>query len=656
MFHNTEKLYCGRKSGLGHIICAGIRVFSTMVKSGGGLSLGSIRSGSHGFSKSSLWILSAFLFALSNYSLAQQNPYEYITGHPRLIMSRYDELALRFVMLEDPLATKLKAELKKDADKLLSAKDLKYARDKNNSIGEISEEYLERILTLSMAYRIFEEEKYSDKAIDQMMDACVFPDWNPDYFVDAATITAAMAIGYDWNFYRLDIRQNETIRNRILEFGLNPGLAIYNSPEGKPLVWFKMDNHWNQVCASGLILGALAVGDDFPDVKNQVLYHAVRNLLPTIELSEPDGVWAQGPASWVLANNYLTMAMSAMTTSLGHDFGLSSRPGMEEAASWYTKMTGPSGQTFNFGLSSARQVAIAPALAWYAGIYDKNPTNELFRYQLEKQLSGDMLYRKDALFYLSLPWIQSLNESEGTIKGLTIQEGTIDMMIFNGNGQNNEYLYVASKGGSGKQQLDAGTFVVDALGERWVLDPPIENPAIKTGQDAWENPANTNANHSTLVIAGANQNPDGECGIVKSDKNVQNPYGIFDLSTAYPEASKVQRGFKLLNDRCILVRDEIAFSNSPQKIRWAIITDATVSVSGNEAELSKNGKHFFLVAVSDSKVEFETEAAASPGHTLLVLRLNESKDQTQVAISVIMGTDITGIENQSVTQRLDSWK
>ncbi|MDZ7608250.1 MAG: DUF4962 domain-containing protein [Cyclobacteriaceae bacterium] len=586
MFHNTVQLYSGRKSGLVCIICPVVRVVSARPKSGNRFFLDIARPGwlteTVRFRHLALWILGTFLLLLSFYASAQQNAYEYVTGHPRIIMSRYDELALRFAMLEDPLAARLKAELKKDADKLLSAKDLKYSRDKNNSIGEISEEYLKRILTLSMAYRIFEDEKYSDKAIDQMMDACAFPDWNPGYFLDAATMTAAMAIGYDWNFYHLDIRQNETIRNRILEFGINPGLEVYTNPDGKPLVWFKMDNHWNQVCASGLILGALAVGDDFPDVKNQAIYHAVRNLLPTIELNEPDGVWSQGPASWVLANNYLAMAMSAMTSSLGHDFGLSSRPGMDQAASWYTKMTGPSGQTFNFGLSSASQVTIAPALAWYAGIYNDYLPSELFRKQLEKQLSGNVLYRRDALFYLSLPWIQNLNESEKHKSGLSIQEGTIDMMVFQGNGENNEYLYLASKGGSGKlgnQQLDAGTFVVDALGERWVLDPQVENPANTTGQDAWENPANTNANHSTLVIAGANQNPDGECRIVKSNRNAPQPFGIYDLSPAYPEATKVLRGFKLLSDDCIMVRDEITFSDSPKKVRWAIITDATVSVS-----------------------------------------------------------------------------
>ncbi len=663
MFHNTVKLFCGSKSGLGRIIYPRVRGLSIKVKCGKLFPIDPARifwlPKSHLFSNLALWIFSAFLIVLSSYSSAQQNPYEYITGHPRIIMSRYDELALRFVMLEDPLAAKLKAELKKDADKLLTAKDLKYSRDKNNSIIELSEEYLKRILTLSLAYRIFEEEKYSEKAIDQMMDACAFPDWNPQYFVDAATMTAAMAIGYDWNFYRLDLRQNETVRNRILEFGLNPGLDVYKNPDGKSLVWFRMNNHWNHICASGLILGALAVGDDFPDIKNQVLYHAVRNLLPTIELNEPDGVWSPGPASWVLANNYLAMAMSAMTSSLGHDFGLSSRPGMDNAALWYIKMTGPSGQIFNFGLDVARQITIAPALAWYSNIYDKNEPNKLFRTQIEKQLSGAVQYKRDALFYLSLPWLINNGEDEGSNPRLKIMEGAIDMMVFSGNGVNNENLYLAAKGGSrnlGNQQLDAGTFVVDAFGERWVSDPPVENQKNITDEVAWENPANTNANHSCLVIAETKQNPEGECRLSRSDGNAQQPFGIYDLSPVYPEAAKVLRGFKLLNDQRILVRDEITFDDSPQKVRWAVVTDATVSLDGNKADLTKNGKHLYLVAVSDAKVQFETEATASEGYMLLFLRLNEGENLSQVGISVVLGTDIGETENQTITQRLDSWK
>ena len=77
----------------------------------------------------------------------------------------------------------------------------------------ISREYLKRIVTLSLAYRIFEQDKYSDEAIDQMVYACSYPDWNPQHFLDVAEMTAAMAIGYDWNFYHMNLRERETIRN-----------------------------------------------------------------------------------------------------------------------------------------------------------------------------------------------------------------------------------------------------------------------------------------------------------------------------------------------------------------------------------------------------------------------------------------------------------
>jgi hypothetical protein len=58
---------------------------------------------------------------------AQQDPYALKSGHPRIIMTKYDELALRFIIMEDPLAQRLKNELKKDADNLLKSKKIKFS-------------------------------------------------------------------------------------------------------------------------------------------------------------------------------------------------------------------------------------------------------------------------------------------------------------------------------------------------------------------------------------------------------------------------------------------------------------------------------------------------------------------------------------------------
>ena len=90
---------------------------------------------------------------------AQQNLYELKIGHPRIMMTKYDELAFRFIMLEDPVAEKLTNELRKDADKLLGSKELKYSVGEQKTMINVSREYLQRIIILSLAYRIFEEDK-----------------------------------------------------------------------------------------------------------------------------------------------------------------------------------------------------------------------------------------------------------------------------------------------------------------------------------------------------------------------------------------------------------------------------------------------------------------------------------------------------------------
>ncbi len=606
--------------------------------------------------KSLFWVLFITFVAIAGIAKAQQNPYDYITGHPKLIMTKYDELAVRFTLMEDPLAARLKAELKKDADKLLAAKDLKYAP---NTFDEVSAEYLNRIITLSLAYRLFEDDKYSDKAIDQMLNACAFPDWHPTAFDELAVMTAAMAIGYDWNFYRMDLRQNETIRNKIVEYALNPALESYKDKDGKSDTWFKVNNHWNIVGASGFILGALAVGEDFPDLKNNIIYAAVRSLLPTLDFFDPDGVWYEGPASWVQSTDFLALAMSALNSSLGHDFGLSTRPGMDKTCLWYGALIGPTGQTFNFGESPATQMTTSAAMFWLANRHDDPSSALLGRSQLEKQLNGDLSHKKSPLFYLTLPWIVNLNTMATPLAPASVHEGTIDFMVFNGSGGVDDRLFLAAKGGNtiiGGQHLDAGSFVMDALGERWAMDSGItpDKTADTSKSDYWNIPDNNNLTHNTLVINGSLQAHEGECRLIDYSTSGAHPFGIFDLSPAYTQTIKAKRGFKMISDDQMLLRDEITFAENSDTVRWALMTDAIVLVQGKKATLTKNGKSFYIALVSDTDVEFASGSTGIPGRSLLTLRfINPAK---VMEITVVMGKTPDGVENPEFTLPLDSWK
>ena len=624
----------------------------------------------------SLVVFAIFLWINSICSIyAQQNPYEMKIGHPRIIMTKYDELALRFILMEDPLATKLKNELKKDADKLLGSKNIKYSLDRRKTILSISREYLKRIITLSLAYRIFEDDRYSDEAIDQMLNVCTFPDWNPQHFLDVAEMTAALAIGYDWNFYHMNLRERETIRNKIVEYGLNPGLDVYQNPDDKPHVWYKMKNNWNQVCAGGLILGALAVGEDFPDLKNNVIYHAVKNLIPTLSLYEPDGVWYEGSAYWGYANSYLAMTMSSLQTALEHDFGLSQRPGIDKTAEFFVKSVSPTGELFNFADAQSTKRSLNPALLWFGKNYQLSDVSWYYKQLLESNLTyGSSDYGKDRgrMFYLALPWFDDNVSEKFDIPKAQKFSGLVDLLFLQGTESRENSIYLAAKGGKGTlnhQQLDAGSFVIDSQGERWGVDLGSENYFLpeffnkEVNGTRWTYYRNTNKSHSTLVIGDGLQYPDGESNIIDFSDEVNHPFGVFDLSKCYTEAAKVERGFKLLNEDQVLIKDEITFHGVPKTVRWGMMTDAGVELDGNKAILTKNGKKFFLKASSNQEVSFQLEEAKAynkeakdnTGKRLIYFTLNEDLEREYVEISVVLGNNTNGLSDVIVNSKLSSW-
>lgn len=620
-------------------------------------------------------VVSVLLFFAFFSTSAQQNPYEFKTGHPRLIMTKYDELALRFVMMENPLAEKLKTELKKDADKLLKAKNIKYQLDRRKTMLSISREYLKRIITLSLAYRIFEEDKYSDKAIDMMMFVSEYPDWNPQHFLDVAEMTTALAIGYDWNFYHLNIKEKEIIRNAIVEKGLRPGLEYYTDPEGKPRVWYKMDNNWNQVCTGGLIIGALAVGEDFPDLKNNIIYHGIKNLLPTIEMYIPDGVWYEGPGYWEYANSYLALMISSLKSALEHDFGLSARPGLDKTADFYVSTISPTGRLFNFADVSNDSPRLIPALFWFAKNYNLPGVSSYYKSMLEQNLNPASPYyakQRKRFFYLSLPWFDDSEPVEYSVPKAQYFKGMVDILVLQSKKGGKNALYLAAKGGKGSlshQHLDAGSFVIDADGERWGIDMGSDNYFLpgyfdkEPGGKRWNYYRNTNKSHSTIVIGDGIQYPDGDCKIADFNGDINQPFGIIDLSPAYPEASSVKRGFKLLSDDQMLIRDEIVFDKKPNDVRWGMMTDAQIELMGDKAVLIKNGKKFFLSVFTAEPVEFKIEPAKAwhktakdnTGKFLLYLKLNKDHSRSNVNISVVLGRNMNGLNNVIVNSPLQTW-
>jgi hypothetical protein len=175
-------------------------------------------------------------------------------------------------------------------------------------------------------------------------------------------------------------------------------------------------------------------------------------------------------------------------------------------------------------------------------------------------------------------------------------------------------IYLAIKGSSAAPagesaplpvhaQADAGTFILDAGGERWAIDLGPDDYDLpgyfdqgtpeKPGQ-RWQYYRSGTAGHNTLVIDGCNQMPGAPTAILGSRSDGRCKWAVIDLSAAYaPKARKVWRGAALIGRR-VVIQDEVEEA-AGCPIVWAMHTTAeAVAVSRREARLRLGAQELVL--------------------------------------------------------------
>jgi hypothetical protein len=335
----------------------------------------------------------------------------------------------------------------------------------------------------------------------------------------------------------------------------------------------------------------------------------------------------------------------------------------------------PTGHLYNYADANDSKSDLTSLLFWFSKHF-YNP--DIASYQkdlLRSQMASNIPQfssERDRLFYLSLAWFDDSNSKAKAKPRAQAFQGPIDILILQGSARDGDGLYLAAKSGKGNlgnQQLDAGSFVIDSNGERWGIDLGgefLDLPSMnddKVGGARWTYYRNTNKSHSTLVIDDALQDSEGESTLSAFNDTETEPFGIFDLTEVCREAEKAERGFRLLTDDRILIRDEINFGGLPKKVRWAMITDAEIELAGDKAILTKNGKRFFIQAFAEQTVKFEikdasayhNDAKENTGKKVLFFVLNENLNRSTVNISVVLGNNLVNLSKAMVDSQLMSW-
>jgi len=193
--------------------------------------------------------------------------------HPRLFITKERILELKEFEKNDPSFALLKNLFIKKATGLLDEATVPFKITGPRMLKNC-QEIRSRVSALGLAYHLTGAQEFAIRAKEELAAAANFPHWNKDHFLDTAELITAFAIGYDWLFHALPATDLDMIKQTMIRKGISIGLE-----EHKNNIWWAGHKYnWNQVCNGSLIIGALAVADEEPQLCNDVFAATVKFL------------------------------------------------------------------------------------------------------------------------------------------------------------------------------------------------------------------------------------------------------------------------------------------------------------------------------------------------------------------------------------------
>lgn len=587
--------------------------------------------------------------------------------HPRILMLKEEEALIRKQIQNDSAWRIVHQVIINECDKMLLKPLVEYKLEGKRLLNK-SRECRKRTFYLSYAWRLTGEKKYFDHAEKELLNVCAFKDWNPSHFLDVAEMTMAVALGYDWLYSDLASNSRILIKDAIVRKGLEPSLTSENN------WWLAEGSNWNQVCNAGMVSGALAVFDEQTELSKKIINRAIESIqIPMKEDYDPDGAFAEGYGYWTYGTTFNVYLISMLEKAFGTDFGLSGKPGFHKTPQYLLNMIGPTTLNFNYSDCEAKSI-INPAMFWFAA--KQKDTSLLYSEKL-------LMKKRDMIFGRDLPalilWASVLNVKD-------IKEPK--QLIWSGQGKNpvalirtswkQDGIFVGLKGGSASvshAHMDVGSFVMDAMGERWAMDfgPQEYNSLESQGVDLWSRKQESqrwqvfrynNFSHNTLSFDNNLQLVKGTAPIKSTTENPNFLSAITDLTSVYKNnVSKALRGVAIIDKKYVIVKDELALLNDATKVRWTMLTAADVKITGrNTAELSQRGKKLLIEVLEPADVVLKTWSTQppheydepNPGTTLIGFE-NEFKAKN-LTLSVVLIPQTGSRQNAKKVPPLSEWK
>lgn len=556
-------------------------------------------------------------------------------AHPRLLALDSDWQRLRLVVKNEAPAYRWYAQLYKEAEKLFGEAPIEYRLAGARLVG--ARAALERVYTLAVLYRLDNDKRFAERARLELLAIAEFKDWNPAYFLDTAEMTHAAGIGYDWLYDYLSQEERAVLRRAIVEKGLKPSFIDKPAEGGRAYNWWlSATHHWNQVCNGGLTVGALALADEEPELAARVVSRALESIKLAMGSYAPDGGWAEGPSYWHYATSYNVSFLAALDTALGPNFAplqsLLRMPGFATTGDFRLHSLGPLGRPFNYADASDR-IEAAPELLWLTRKFGR----DTWAWH-ERQ-------RTTAPHALDLVWFDP--RSAGPVADKTPLDvffRGVNVAFFRSQWEDSQALYVGFKGGDNRApqgHLDLGTFVFDALGQRWAVELGGDDDNLPgyLGPQRWNYYRLRTEGQNTLVINGQNQQEAAKAPIIAFESKPARAFAVADLSAAYPMTRRVWRGIAMIDRARVMIEDEIEAAPSAT-IVWSMHTPAAIMLEGASATLRIKDTMVRAHLLAPAGARFETAPAKPPtaaeeqntGISKLIVRLPAQIKEVRLAV------------------------
>jgi hypothetical protein len=515
-------------------------------------------------------------------------------SHPRIMLDEHTVPRLHHILKTEPHAPRWYDHLKSETDAILDQPVSEYHIPDGKRLLWVSRAVKERVRALMFIHLLEGGDAYVNRVWAEVEAACKFKDWNPSHFLDTAEMTYAVAIAYDWLFDQWSDSQKQIMRTAIVEKGLTPGMQTYRNEPGMKN-WHQTHNNWNQVCNGGLSIGALAIADEEPELARDILQEAVRSIPLPMRHYAPDGAGAEGATYWDYGSRYNILYLSSLETALGTDFGLSDIPGFKESGQYQMYISGPSRMPYDFADCGMQRMGTA--MHFWMGKRFGIPEYSWFRYS---ELTRPDQHASE----LDFLWFdESGRDFDPATLALHKHFRGAEVASMRSSWTDERALAIGLQAGSNAnlmmhRHVDLGTFILEAMGERWIVEAGKESETYQLHQnkrEKWEFYRLRAEGHNLPVFnpgEGAGQKLEGVAAITSFTSTPDGATAVVDLSDPYDAyVDRLTRTFEMRDRTSVILIEEME-AKEPLDVWWFLHSPAEITLSPGlrEADLTLNGK------------------------------------------------------------------